>query len=378
MQKAKGSAEIERMTIVRTSLGFVTMCALSAAVSASNGSKTQGEGCMTQSLRSVGQIIAAVSCARPGTRITLGADTRIPLVEIKSGKSLTLGSADPARPARLGGLSLIASDNVTLEYLVFDGAGASPQRYKLLVFRSSNIALNNLTFEGDSQGFRPELDSALMVRMTTGIEVRNLKVRGYRNGLSMLDVRGALVESNLFENLQTDAIRGGGVNDAVIHWNAICSFRPAKGDHPDGIQFWSRNQKEPMRNVKILDNQILMENGSPIQGIFLRATPDMPFTDIEIRGNQVVGGMFNGIAVMTGKNVSIADNSVLPYPSMMSWIRVEACDACRVDGNQAGKFVLKGTPEGPGSRVVKAQANWSEEVRSWRASRPAVPACAAY
>ncbi|PND70702.1 calcium-binding protein, partial [Escherichia coli] len=67
----------------------------------------------------------------------------------------------------------------------------------------------------------------------------------------MLDSVGVTVRGNYFHDLRSDGVRGGGVSDIVVSDNLFTNFRPAFGDHPDAIQFWTLNQPNSASAITI-------------------------------------------------------------------------------------------------------------------------------
>lgn len=312
----------------------------------------------------------ALACVSPGATIALAAGPFEPLtIKNIAADRLTIRSADPARPAVLTGLTVRGSSGITLSGLAFDGQPTA-MRYKLLVLGSSRITMDGLRFTGDAPVYDMRIVSAVMLRGSREVVFRNSTLAGYWHGISMLDLRGVEIADNVLRAMRTDAIRGGGVSEAVIRRNQMTDFAPAEGDHPDGIQLWSTRQREPGRNIRIEDNLVVRGNGGATQGVFVRDTHDkLPFENLTITGNLVVGGLYNGITVMGVTGALIADNQVLPAPDRASWIRVEKATGVTLRDNRAGRFVLKGGIVESGNRTVAAKLAPSVEITRWAAER---------
>lgn len=312
----------------------------------------------------------ALACAAPGATILLAAGPFEPLtIKNLAAERLTVGSTDPARPALLTGLTIRGSSGITLRGLAFDGRPTA-MRYKLLVLDSRRIVMDGLRFTGDAPTYDTQIVSAVMLRGSQEVVFRNSTLTGYWHGISMLELRGVEIADNVLRAMRTDAIRGGGVSEAVIRRNQMTDFAPTQGDHPDGIQLWSTRQKEPGRNIRIEDNLVMRGSGGATQGVFVRDTHDqLPFENLTITGNLVTGGLYNGITVMGVTGGLIADNQVLPAPDRASWIRVEKATGVTMRDNRAGRFVLKGGIVESGNRTVAAKAAPSAEIARWAAGR---------
>jgi hypothetical protein len=313
-------------------------------------------------------LAAAIRCAAPYSILKL-ASADFGTVEIRKPQTsgLTITSADPTRPARFNGLALHETSGFTLRNLKVGGPPPSGWRYAMLVFRSNSFSAENIDLVGDRDAATAALDSAIMVRSVEGAKLRRLRIANHRNGVSLLDVRNVEVVENSLTNLRVDGIRGGGVNEARIARNVIASFRPVAGDHPDGIQLWSRNQKESAENILIEDNLILRGSGAPIQGIFIEDRINLPFRKLVIRNNLCVGTMYNGIMIMGGDGAEIKENRVIPLEPQTSWIRVETSRAVNVTGNEAGKYILNGGARSVGrNRTGPMRREADEVIRAWR------------
>jgi hypothetical protein len=357
----------------RTATRRASLLALAAATALLAGPSVAGPapGPACQSQRAIADALAlaaAIRCAPPGSTLKL-APADFGTVEIRDPKTagLTITSADPARPARFNGLALHGTTGFTLRNLKVGGPPPSGWRYAMLVFRSSGFTAENIDLAGGHDEATGALDSALMVRNVEGAKLYRLRIANHRNGISLLDVRKIEVLENSITDLRVDGIRGGGVNDARIARNVIASFHPLAGDHPDGIQLWSRNQKESAENIVIEDNLILRGSGAPVQGIFIEDRINLPFRKLVIRNNLCVGTMYNGIMIMGGDGAAITDNRVIPLDPQTSWIRVETSRDISVTGNEAGKYILNGGASSVSrNRTGPVRREADGVIREWR------------
>lgn len=285
---------------------------------------------------------SALRCAQAGTTLKLSA-ADFGAIEIRNPVStLTIASANPAQPARFTGIAIHGAKGLSLRNLKIGGPPPRGWRYAVLIFRSSDFSAENLVLTGNQDQATDALDSAMMVRNVEGAKLKRLRLSHHRNGITLLDVRDLeLVESSISQ-MRTDGIRGGGVNDALIARNVITSFHPIAGDHPDGIQLWSRNQKQSAESIVIEENIILRGAGSPIQGIFVEDRLNLPFRKVLIRNNLCVGTLYNGIMIMGGDGGTISGNIVIPLEPQISWIRVDSSRDITVTNNSAGNYMLNG------------------------------------
>lgn len=260
---------------------------------------------------------------------------------VQAAHAITITSADPSHPAVLTALSLIDSHNIVLRDLTFGDPGAGVQ-YSLLVQNSSGITIDHLSFTPPAAVARSVV-SAIFVRKSSDIEIADSFFTRHWHGISFLDVDNMRVRDNEFTDLQTDGIRGGGVSNFEVTRNVLASFHPAPGDHPDGIQLWSTNETIPGRHIRIEGNIVARGSGSPTQGIFIRDTfGHLPFEDVTIRGNLIIGSMYNGIAVNGVRGLHIEDNEVVALPDAKSWIRIDKGADVEMKRNRAMLFLVEG------------------------------------
>ena len=68
----------------------------------------------------------------------------------------------------------------------------------------------------------------------------------------------------------------------------------------------------------------------------------LPYQNVTISGNMLVGTMYNGIMVNDGINLNISGNTVAGLPDMKSWIRVEGSTDAVLNHNIAATLVQTG------------------------------------
>lgn len=331
--------------------------------------EAKGQACAAnRTIADVAALDAALRCAAPGTTLKL-ASVNFGTLEIRNpaATNLTITSADPLHRAQFNGLAIHRSSGFTLRNLKIGGPPPSGWRYAMLIFQGSDFTADNIELVGDQDRATGALDSAIMVRNVVGVRLSGLRIAHHRNGISLLDVRNVDVIKNSITNMRVDGIRGGGVSDARISRNVIGTFNPISGDHPDGIQLWSRNQKGPAENILIEGNLILRGSGTPIQGIFVTDRINLPFRKLVIRNNLCVGTMYNGITIIGSDDATISGNSVIPLDPQTSWIRVESSRNIEVTENYAGRFLLIGSiTTASRNRTGPMQREASEAIRHWR------------
>lgn len=286
------------------------------------------------------QLVAALTSARAGDVISLapGDYSAISLKGINPSGTVTITSADPAAPATFHGLKITSSSNLAFDNLHFAvDAGASLTPFS--VMSSTNIAFSRLDVSGQSVGSEA-VATGLMIRGSQSVTVANSDFHDLRFGVAMLDNSGVTVTQSLFHDIRTDGIRGGGNSNVTITSNAFTDFHPALDDHPDAIQFWTKNTVSSASNIVVSGNVIERGDGDASQGIFFRdEVGNLPFLNVTISDNAVIGGLYNGITADGVKGGSITNNIVAGFTDQTSWLRVQNSSGLSLQGNVVSGFV---------------------------------------
>ena len=273
-----------------------------------------------------------------GDTIYLAAGSYDPVIIRNLGElGITLASEDAENPAVLTGFIMSDTSSVRFCNIVFEAAADETN-----VFQFSDAA--NLTFSGivvhgpDNVGSGLEA-SPFLIRSSSGITIVDSEFYNLFHGVKLLEVDGVVITGNDFHDIRCDGIRGGGVSNALVTGNYFTDFYPIGNDHADAIQFWSTNQDQPGVNLVISDNLVVRGDGSPTQGVFIRDTHDnMPFENVTVTGNVVLGGLYNGISVDGVVGGEVTNNIVIGYPDQRSWIRVNMDTHFDVSGNSATAY----------------------------------------
>jgi len=323
----------------------------------------------TYSVSSTSALIAAAAKVKAGDTILVAGGTysNVKLTNIAVAGNVTIAAADSNRPVIFNDLTVKGSSGLTFQGLEFsvNPAKASNQ---FVVSGSSNIVLDKLWVHGSLNGDPGDDVSGLLIRDSKGVTVQNSRFEQLQNGLGHLDNDGFKVLNNRFTDLRTDGVRGGGTSNITISGNYFSDFHPqmapnGSGDHPDAIQLWTTNTTTNARNIVITDNVVVRGKGDPIQGIFLRDTFDqLPYQNVTVTGNTVIGGLANGIAVDGVNGLTISDNRVVGLADQKSNIRVENATAATVQHNEASGYQYINSP------VVTRIANVLSQIASDEAS----------
>ena len=325
-------------------------------------------------VRDTPQLVMVLRQSRGGQRILLAPGEYAPfaLRGIAPPTELVITSQDPARRAVLTGVNLRDGANLTFRNVVLRSSGKAVQEDFL--FRGMRkLTISNILASGRAGPVGLAEDKIMQLRECTDAAISRAEFTNAVIALSLLDTNGVSVTSSYLHGLRMDAIRGGGNSNVLIAYNHITDFSPKAGDHPDGIQFWTRRQKVAAHDIRIAGNVIHRGSGKPMQGIFMRdETSSLPYRDVGIQDNIVIGGMFNGIAVLSETNsLTLKSNVVAAYPDMKSWIRVNDHATLRDNsspiyliGNKRAKVVRN-------NRIVPVRADaGAAALKTWARARP--------
>jgi Ca2+-binding RTX toxin-like protein len=313
----------------------------------------------------------ALSSARNGDVIMLESGTYSG-IDIRGANfsNVTIQSANPLKPAVLTGL--VVRDSSGLDFKDLELVIAPNDAVRAFqILGSKDISLDRLNVHGTLGRNPGDESSGLMIRNSSDISVTRSEFHHLRHGIEILDSKKLVLTGNSFHDLRTDGIRGGGASDVLVSKNHFTNFFPAAGDHGDAVQFWTTNTTASAKNIMITENLFNRGSGGIVQGIFLRDQLDsLPFENVTIANNIVIGAMYNGIAVDGAKNLKITGNTVVALPDMKSWIRVEKTSQATVTGNQAAEFVYidsVGVKESGNQKNARAHDGGQAALQGWMA-----------
>lgn len=313
------------------------------------------------------QLERAVRSAGSGIHLKLIPGLRlgeVSLDEIKA-SGVIIESADPGQPATFTTLTLRNSQAITLRDLRFDGP-INDLHYKLLVMESRDINMEGLSFVGDASAYDDERSfSALMLRQSKGLRLSHSRFEHFVFGVTLLDTDEVTLNDNVFLRMKEDGVRGGGNSHLVIRRNQIADSDRYPQGHPDGIQQWTTNVHRPAHDILIEDNLVLRGTGGAGQGIFINDEVGLPYENLVVRNNLVVGALYNGISVMGARDGQVTGNVILANPDQESWLRIERADGLLVADNRAGRFVFTGKPHDHNNRLLTPTSHPEKLTADW-------------
>ncbi len=323
------------------------------------------------------QLLQALKAAQPGDTILLtpGTYSSVAISNLAIVGDVTITSKDPGAPAVFTDLTIrnCSGLNFTnIEFALNPASGSNP----IKVLDSTDIHLDKLNVHGSLDGNPTNDTSALQIRGSSNVSVSNSEFQQLSNGISHLDSDHITISGNSFHDLQIDGVRGGGSSFVTISNNYFTDFYREDGNHPDAIQFWTTNTTTSAHDIIISGNVIDRGDGGVMQGIFIKdeSGGKLPYHDVKIVGNVIVGSMWNGISVNGADGLIISDNIVAGLPDMKARISLKnTVDVTLID-NQATDYIridiVEMTTDTGNIRIAMPTDGGMSILSQWMANHP--------
>lgn len=322
-------------------------------------------------------LVKALRHANDGDVIALapGTYSDVILKNISINGNVTITSANPNRPAVLTDLLVKGCEGLTFRNLdMVREEARTDYNFKYRFLDNNNIVIDDVRVKGPDEFSTLKENALMIVRDSSNVTITNSEFSATWHGLTIVDNRNITVADNYFHNIRTDGVRGGGNDNLEISGNLFTDFHPAPGDHPDAIQLWTTFTAQSAQKTLIADNVFVRGAGDPIQGIFINDKDgDKPFLDLDIVGNIILGGRYNGIAVNGVDGGKVTENVVIGFEDQLSWIRVANALDVVVRKNVATRYVTDGDPlaDGDGNAIVgRVKDGGAAALLAWLADEP--------
>jgi len=287
-------------------------------------------------------LTAALKSAQAGDTIKLAAGdyAQFNLSGVKvAGEGVVVTSLDPANQAKLNGFMLGDCSGITFRDLELKSASTAVNPYQIL--KSTQITLDKLDIHGSLDGNPQNDGGGVLIRESSKVTVTNSEFHELNYGVAHVDTQGVTIDGNNFHEIQEDGVRGGGSSQIAVTNNLFSNFAPVGGDHPDAIQFWTSLTKASAVDITVSGNLVLRGEGSAIQGIFFRdQVGTLPYKNVVITDNLVVGGMANGIMVNGADGVKISGNTIAALADQNSGIGLTKVTNVMLTDNKASQFAF--------------------------------------
>jgi hypothetical protein len=313
-------------------------------------------------------LVNAINAASTPVTILLAPGT-YDLVTINSKSGITLRSALDSSPATLRALYIKNSANIVVDNMVIAGANTNLAA-RLWVYQSAGVALSRINIPGVAGTFDSPLYCGFSFRSSSNVSLRQFRVSWARNGICLYAVSSISIEQGVVRDIQSDGINAGAVQGLLVRSNDFSRSHPTSTDHPDAVQIFATDTVDGSSNIVVDDNLFSRDGGGISQGIFLRdSSMTRPFKNVTITNNVILGGMYNGIALLNGITAKISNNLIVGYPDMISWIRVSYAQDVTVESSQANRFLLDpGVGSGGNAIVPQSQSTADQIAAQWRSA----------
>lgn len=326
----------------------------------------------------------AIQTAQGGDTILMapGAYTLLYLGNKNYAEDLTIRSMDARNPAQIDGLNITGSSGINIsnvEFLV----GPNNQRFYLNVISSSDIHFSGLTVHGSIDGDSTNDGQAFRFRGSSDVSIVGSEFFEATTGITHQDNNGLLIKGNIFHDIRIDGIAGGGSSAVTIEANVFRDFYPqgqvgGTGDHADAIQFWTTATTASARDIVVKDNTFIRGDGYYVQGVFMNdEVGNLPFINVQITGNLMVGGMYNGIRVANASGLTLSDNVVVGFPDRPSGIQVDKGSDVVLTGNSSTYInvspvvgAVKGVTLFNNAITTLSQDNGAGLLQAWLVKHP--------
>ncbi len=249
---------------------------------------------------------------------------------------VTITSSNAKKKAVINSLTVNGAENLTFDSLLFDyvyTANDAPHKRTVDLSNTSHITVQNCVFNGDfvrNTGL-PENDGyptgiSLYVGESNHISIAgNTFTKFYRGGVfdTVVDLN---VSGNEVLEMRAEGFNFSAVKNAVVESNYIHDFLRSVNspDHPDMIQFWTKNAARPSTEVTIKNNVLDAGTHPWTQSIFMGNEAvlqdgkgkEMFYKNITVTGNVIRNGHIHGITIDAVDGATIENNTLIqinPY-----------------------------------------------------------------
>lgn len=266
-------------------------------------------------VKSAGELLAMLKAAKGGERIKVTGDLG----------ALTLKGLNFKLPVEIDAAGAKAKSLMLTDVYGLDIAGLDMGFSQ--VRTSGRLWFTGLTVHDAAV-------TGLHLISCAGVLVEGSEFARLKNGVVHADCTDITVQRNVFREMTSDGVTGGGTSKLLVENNDFADFAPSLGAHPDGVQIFMKNTNGPAEDIIIRGNRIHRGKGGIPQGIFITGqNTGKRYKRVRIEGNVIEGAMHNGINVTSADVVEVIDNTVQPYTGQNSRIHIEDCADVVVVGN---------------------------------------------
>lgn len=265
----------------------------------------------------------AIAAAKPGQAIVLAAGNypKLAIRNIRPADTIIIRSKDPNRPAQVSGIDISESQNVWIQQLAVTptaGVGTARDSALITVRNSKGIGIvANRVFGWPDGNYAADPDGVHFDGVDNVTLARN-EMHDLGRGVVFATVRDGRMTDNTLYNLRSDGADFAGVQRIEIDGNLFTSFHPIEPDHPDFIQFWTREAKIRDTHTVSIHHNVMLHGagtGESPQAIFIgNENPGWVYRDFRIENNIIYNGVPHGISLYDVVGARVANNTIVMVP----------------------------------------------------------------
>ncbi len=285
-------------------------------------------------------LVKSLSTAVPGEVILMlpGTYSGVSINNMNFTTPVTIRSYDLAHPAVFTDFFINGSSGLKFSNLqIF--ANNPVGLWAATINHSSNISFDQVSVHGSMDGTPADDEGGITFSNSSNISITNSEFQQLGRGIAAATSDHVTISGNNVHDIRSDGIDGAAASNVLISNNTFRDFFPAPLDHPDAIQFWTQGTTASAHDITITNNVMTRGLGMPTQGVFLDDTVGLPFLNLTITNNAILGETYNGVAVYGASNLKISGNTLESYMGLQSYIRVSNANLATITNNNAFNYV---------------------------------------
>jgi len=286
----------------------------------------------------------ALGQAQAGDSILLASGTYsgLSVSGINPSGNVTITSQNPAAPAVLTPFTVSNSSNLTFSHLEMNASGVTGGAYAFQVSSSSKVTFDSNFVHGPLGVDPNQAATGLLLKNSSNVSVTNSTFQYLQSGMMDTGNNGVLLSGNSFSHMAGDGIDNAGVSNVQVLNNSFTdTVALTNGLHPDAIQFWTAGTTTAMQNITISGNTFVRGSGIGSQGVFIEDDNNLPYQNVSVTNNTIIGGQYNGISVYgAADNFNVSDNQIVSYSDYQSFLLVKNLTGGTINNNRANLYEL--------------------------------------
>ncbi|MFN7399915.1 MAG: hypothetical protein ACK5SX_12860 [Sandaracinobacter sp.] len=320
------AARVSRLVrTTRIATAIIAVVALPAAAQAAP---------RTFSVVNATELRAALLSARVGDTVLLAPGTYgdVNLDRFRfTGGFVNIRSSDPQNRAVFGQMRLGLASGLSIS-----GIDAQSSLSPVVSASGSNIRFAGNRIRGALPNGDPwdDQQTGMWVRFASNIVVASNDFQDLRMAIWVQRATSVAIRHNDF-TVMREGLNISGATRGDIDNNRFEHFSPRYdlGEHPDAIQFWTRNETSGVSRYRIRNNFLSFGHDGHVQGIFLgNEDINLPHSNLDVSGNIYYGSSFHGISLGMVNDSRIFNNIVVSSP----WADINNTSFRSADGRKGG------------------------------------------